>query len=103
MPAITVQAPTSAEETKQADLAELKRLMEGAKAESDAFEALRRKGAAAIFRCGSLLAPARDLAKSLKIGWYGLLEQYQIAEATSRQAIELYANATAAGYSAEDL
>ena len=87
----------------QADLERLDELFKSAKSEHDAFEALKRKAAATVFRCGEHLAEAQVIAKKYRLGWYSKLEEYKIAEATARQAIELYRNATAAGYTAEDL
>jgi hypothetical protein len=98
-----VQISASADEQKQADLIKLDELFLGAKVESDAYEALKRKMAAAVFRCGAKLAEAKPIAKKHKINWYDKLEQYGIAESTASQAVKLYENARDAGYMAEDL
>jgi len=86
----------------QLDLVKLEELLRGAKADHDAFEALKRKGAAIVFRCGSKLIEAREIAKSHKIGWYSKLKEHGIAESTARQAINLWQQATDAGYTEED-
>src|SRR4051812_35530041 len=76
----TVLAPVSAGVENQADLNRLDELLKGAKADHDAFEALKRKGAAVVFRCGSKLIEAREIAKRHKLGWYSKLDEYGIAE-----------------------
>ncbi len=93
----------TADEQKQADLAKLDELFQGARAEYDNYMALMRRTAAVVYRCGALLAPALIIAKKHRINRFDLLEKYGIADSTARQAVMLYQNATAAGYTAEDL
>jgi len=95
--------PNAAEEQKRADLARFDELLRGAQAENNTFEALKRKMASVVFRCGAKLTEAKSIAKRLEIGWYVKLKEFGIAESTARQAIKLYENATRAGCTAEDL
>jgi hypothetical protein len=101
---MTVAVETAPETTAQdrVDLDKLDVLLRGARADHDAFEALKRKSAAVVFRCGSKLIEAREIAKRHRIGWYSKLDEYGIAESTARQAINLWQQATDAGYTEED-
>lgn len=101
--ATVVEAAHQTTAQDQADIDRLDELLRGAKADHDAFEALKRKGAAVVFRCGSKLIEAREIAKRHRIGWYSKLDEYGIAESTARQAINLWQQATDAGYTEEDI
>jgi hypothetical protein len=90
-------------EHEQAELAKLDGLLRQAKQEHDTYLALMRKGAVHVFRCGGRLREARDLAKSLKVGWFSLLAKHNIAESTARQAIVLFEHVIHAGYTEEDI
>ena len=101
MTTAVMEAPQASAQA-QADLVRLDELLRAAKADHDAFEALKRKGAAVVFRCGGKLIEAREIAKVNKIGWYSKLDEFGIAESTARQAIDLWQQATVAGYTDED-
>ena len=90
-------------EDKTADLDRLAGLMREAKHEDDTYLALMRKAAVHVYRCGRMLHEARLLAKDLKVGWYSLLAEYEIAPTTSSQAIALFEQVRDAGYSEEDI
>ncbi|MDB5350163.1 MAG: hypothetical protein JWN86_1410 [Planctomycetota bacterium] len=90
-------------EDKTADLDRLHGLVREAKHEDDIYLALMRKTAVHVYRCGRMLHEAQVLAKDLKVGWYSLLAEHEIAESTARQAIALFVQVTAAGYVEEDI
>ena len=78
-------------------------LLREAKQEDETYAALVRKGAVHVFRCGRKLMEARTLAKALKANWFSLLEEHKIAESTARQAIALFEQVIAAGYTEEEI